>query len=68
MLFDIAGPQAQSRVTQDSWLTPQAFGHGAETPWIAGRHHGPLDRSAIRPGELVKTEGSQTWALVARES
>ena len=68
MLFDIAGPQAQSRVTQDSWLTPQAYGHRPESPWKAGRPRGPSDRSAIIPGEVVKIVGPWTRARVAWES
>ena len=63
-LFDPAGPQTWARVTQESWSTPLALGHGHELPGGTGRHRGPSDSSASRLGYLVDSMGPQTFSRV----
>ena len=67
-LVDTAGPQIRARVTQDSWSTLRAIGHGPESLWKAGPPHGISDLSTIRPGEMVEAAGHRTRGRVARAS
>ena len=49
-------------------INPRAIGHKHESSKTAGRPHGALGTSAIRPGELVEPAGTRTQQQVTRDS
>ena len=83
-LLDTAGPRTRAQAVQYSWSTPQALGHGPESPGTAGLPAGPRTRarftrdiwSTLRASELspsplglgVETAGARTRAQVTLDS
>ena len=51
--FDPTAPRARSRVTQESWSTPRAVGHGPKSPGTVGPPREPSEEDPSHLVELV---------------
>ncbi|RKM63520.1 hypothetical protein C0984_19620, partial [Clostridioides difficile] len=63
-----AGHRTLARVAQDSASTPRNVASVREMPRRAGRHCGPTEKSASRPGERVETACLQSKAQGGKDS